>query len=140
MSIHKQNIFSKENFIKFLKRRYMSGTKFYRWYTLTITKRCADGTVEHHYLAVGPKVVQSIINGFRYEEISIDDYNLYIHGRCYVECNVYKQSWTEVQNHRRKRHEFNCELCKHVHSKDRRKKIRKEAREFESSLHKYKDL
>lgn len=129
MSIDERARFSKECLIDFLKHKYVPGAKFYRWHTLSNTRRCDDGTIERYYTAVGPRVAQDIINGLHNEEISIDDYT-YMYGQYWAECDMYRPAWLEVQNHRKERHTINCSLCKNIRSKDKRKKTRKEARNF----------
>lgn len=111
MSIDERARFSKESFINFLKHKYVPGAKFYRWYTMSSTRLLDDGTIERYYIAVGPRVAQSIIDGLHDEEISIDDY-VFTYGQFLADCNVFRPSWFTIQNHRRKRHIINCELRK----------------------------
>lgn len=111
MSIDERARFSKECLIDFLKHKYVPGAKFYRWHTLSNTRRCDDGTIERYYTAVGPRVAQDIINGLHNEEISIDDY-VFTCSKFWADCNVFRPSWFTIQNHRRKRHIINCELRK----------------------------
>lgn len=127
MSIDERARFSKESLIDFLKHKYVLGVKFYRWHTLSNTRRLDDGTIERYYIAVGPKVAQSIIDGLRNEEISIDDY-VFTYGQFWAECNVYKLPWFEIQIRKKERHKTNCELRKNIRSKDKRRKNRKECR------------
>ena len=127
MSIEERARFSKESLIDFLKHKYVPGMKFYRWHTLSNTRRCDDGTIERYYTAVGPKIAQDIIDGLRNEEISIDDY-VFTYGQFWAECNVYKQPWFELQIRKKERHITNCKLRKNIRSKDKRRKDRKESR------------
>lgn len=127
MSVDERIRFGKESLIEFLKRKYTPGLKFYRWHTLSNTRRCDDGTIERCYLAVGPKVAQSIINGLHNEELSIDEY-VFTCGQLWADCNVYRPPWFTIQNHRRERHKINCELRKNIRSKDKRRKNRKECK------------
>ena len=127
MSIDERARFSKECLIDFLKHKYVPGAKFYRWHTMSNTRRCDDGTIERYYIAVGPKVAQSIIDGLRNEEVSIDDY-VFTYGQFWAECSVYRIPWFDVLNHRKERHETNCKLRKNIRSKDKRRKNRKECK------------
>ncbi len=127
MSVDERIRFGKESLIEFLKRKYTPGLKFYRWHTLANTRRCDDGTIERCYLAVGPKIAQSIINGLHNEELSIDEY-VFTCGQFWADCNVYRPPWFTIQNHRRERHKINCELRKNIRSKDKRRKNRKECK------------
>lgn len=129
MSIDERARFSKECLIDLLIHKYVPGIKFYRWHTMSNTKRCDDGTIKHCYLAVGPKIAQDIVNGLHNEDVSIADY-VFTCGQFWADCNVYRPPWFTVQNHRRERHKINCELRKNVRSKDKRKKTRKKARKF----------
>lgn len=123
MSIDERIRSGKESLIDCLKHKYVPGMKFYRWQTLASTRRCDDGTIERCYLAVGPKVVQDIINGLHNEEISIYDY-VFTCGQFWADCNFYRPSWFTVQNHRKERHNINCELRKNIRSKDIRRRNR----------------
>lgn len=127
MSIDERIRSGKESLIDFLKHMYVPGVKFYRWQTLASTRRCDDGTIERCYLAVGPKVEQDIINGLHNEEISIDEY-VFTCGQLWADCNFYRPSWFTVRNHRKERHNINCELRKNIRSKDKRRKNRKECK------------
>ena len=127
MSIEERARFSKESLIDFLKHKYVPGAKFYRWHTMSNTRRRDDGTIERCYTAVGPKIAQDIIDGLRNEEISIDDY-VFTYGQFWAECNVYKLPWFELQIRKKERHKTNCELRKNIRSKDKRRKNRKECR------------
>ena len=127
MSINERARFSKESLIDFLKHKYVPGMKFYRWHTLSNTRRRDDGTIERYYTAVGPKIAQDIINGLRNEEISIDDY-VFTYGQFWAECNVYKPPWFELQIRKKERHKTNCELRKNIRSKDKRRKHRKKCK------------
>lgn len=126
MSINEQARFIQEK-LDILKRKYVPGAKFYRWRTTYNTRRLDDGTIERYYIAVGPRVAQSIIDGLRIEEISLDDY-VFTCGQFWAECNVYRPPWFVVQNHRRERHKINCKLRKNIRSKDKRRKNRKECK------------
>lgn len=121
--------FEKECLIRFLKRKYTPNVKFYRWHTMSNTRRCDDGRVVRYYIAVGPKIAQSIIDGLHDEGFSIDDYT-YMYGQCWAECDMFRPPWVEVLNHRKERHTINCSLRKNIRSKDKRKKTREEARNF----------
>jgi len=121
--------FEKECLIRFLKSKYTPNVKFYRWHTMSNTRRCDDGRIERYYIAVGPKVAQSIIDGLQNEGFSIDDYT-YLYGQYWAECDVYRPAWLEIQNHRKERHDINCKLRKNIRSKDKRRKTRKEARKL----------
>lgn len=127
MSIDERIRSGKESLIDCLKHKYVPGMKFYRWHTLASARRCDDGIIKHCYLAVGPKVVQDIINGLHDEEISIDKY-VFTCGQFWADCNVYRPPWFVVQNHRRERHKINCELRKNIRSKDTRRRNRKECK------------
>ena len=129
MSIDKQAKFSKECLIKFLKRKYTPGVKFYRWHTMSNNRRCDDGRIERYYIAVGPRIAQSIIDGLHNEGFSIDDY-VFTHGQFWAECDMYRPPWVEVLNHKKERHTINCSLRQNIRSKDKRKKTREEARNF----------
>lgn len=124
MSIEERARFSKECLIDFMKHKYVPGAKFYRWHTMSNTRRLDDGTIERYYIAVGPKVAQSIIDGLRNEEISIDDY-VFTYGQFWAECDVYRPPWLEIQLDKKERHKTNCELRKNIRSKDKRRKHRK---------------
>lgn len=123
MSIEEQIRSEKESLIEFLKCKYTPGVKFYQWFTAFSTRRRDDGTIERCYLAVGPKVVQDIINGLHDEEISIDEY-VFTCGQLWADCNFYRPSWFTVQNHRKERHITNCKLRKSIRSKDIRRRNR----------------
>ena len=127
MSINERERFSKESLIDLLKRKYVPVAKFYRWHTMSNTRHCDDGTIERYYIAVGPRVAQSIIDGLCIEEISLDDY-VFTCGQFWADCNVYRPPWFVVQNHRRERHKINCELRKNIRSKDTRRRNRKECK------------
>lgn len=127
MSVEEQIRSNKESLIDCLKHKYVPCMKFYRWQTLASTRRCDDGTIERCYLAVGPKVVQEIINGLHDEEISIDEY-VFTCGQLWADCNFYRPSWFTVQNHRKERHITNCKLCKSIRSKDKRRRERNECK------------
>ena len=127
MSIEERARFSKECLIDFMKHKYVPGAKFYRWHTMSNTRRLDDGTIERYYIAVGPKVAQSIIDGLRNEEISIDDY-VFTYGQFWAECDVYRPPWLEMQLDKKARHTTNCELRKNIRSKDKRRKHRKECK------------
>lgn len=133
MSIDERVRFSKECLIEFMKRKYPPNVTFYRWHTMSNTRRCDDGTVERYYIAVGPRVAQSIIDGLRNEEISIDDY-VFTYGQFWAECSVYRPPWLEVLNLRKERHKINCELRKNIRSKDKRRKNRIDKRKFYNFL------
>lgn len=133
MSIDERARFSKECLIDFLKHKYVPGAKFYRWHTLSNTRRRDDGTIERYYTAVGPKIAQDIIDGLRNEEISIDDY-VFTYGQFWAECNVYKQPWFELQIRKKERHITNCELRKNIRSKDKRRRNRTE---YKRKLHNF---
>lgn len=127
MSIEERARFSKECLIDFMKHKYVPGAKFYRWHTMSNTRRLDDGTIERYYIAVGPKVAQSIIDGLRNEEISIEDY-VFTYGQFCAECNVYRPPWFEKLLYKKERHKANCELRKNIRSKDKRRKNRKECK------------
>ena len=127
MSVEEQIRSEKESLIEFLKRKYTPGVKFYQWFTAFSTRRRDDGTIEHCYSAVGPRVTQDIINGLHNEEISIDDY-VFTCSKFWADCNVFRPSWFTIQNHRRKRHIINCELRKNIRSKDKRRRERNECK------------
>ena len=131
MNIDERIKFGKESLIKSLKCKYTPGVKFYQWFTQFSTRHRDDGTIEHCYSAVGPRVTQDIINGLHNEEISIDDY-VFTCGKFFADCNVFRQSWFTIRNHILKRHKINCELRKNIRSKDKRKKTRKEAKKAKS--------
>ena len=127
MSIDERARFSKECLIEFMKRKYTPNVTFYRWHTMSNTRRCDDGTIERYYIAVGPRVAQSIIDGLRNEEISIDDY-VFTYGQFWAECNVYRPAWFETILGKKERHIANCKLRKNTRSKDKRRKNRKECK------------
>lgn len=127
MNIKERARFSKECLIDFLKHKYVPGAKFYRWHTMSNTRRCDDGRVERYYIAVGPKVAQSIIDGLRNEEFSLDDY-VFTYGQFWAECNVYRQPWFKMLLDKKERHVANCKLRKNIRSKDKRRKDRKECK------------
>ena len=119
--------FSKECLIELLKCKYTPNVKFYRWHTMTSTRRRDDGTVEQYYVAVGPRVVQDIVKGLQNEEISIENY-VFDDGQFWAESTIYRPPWFTIQNHRRERHKINCELRKNARSKSVRKKHRYECK------------
>ena len=119
--------FGKECLIELLKCKYTPNVKFYRWHTMTSTRRCDDGTVEQYYVAVGPRVVQDIVKGLQNEEISIENY-VFDDGQFWAESTIYRPPWFKDQNHRRERHKINCELRKNARSKSVRKKHRYECK------------
>lgn len=123
--------FSKENTIKFLKRRYTPTSQYYSWHTVKYTPSM--------YAACGKYIVQEILRSAQAEDISIEEY-VHEYNLFYAMTDIYRPNWFTYLENRKKRHKINYELRKNIHSKDKRKKIRKKAREFESSLHKYKDL
>lgn len=125
--------FSKECLIEMLKCKYTPNVKFYRWYTMSNTRRCDDGTIERYYLAVGPRVVQDIIKGLQNEEISIEDY-VFTYGQFWAESTIYRPPWFKDQNHRRDRHEINCELRKKLRSNHKRKQYRKTCKQTNIEL------
>ena len=127
MSIEERARFSKESLIDFLKHKYVPGAKFYRWHTMSNTRRRDDGTIERYYIAVGPKITQDIIDGLHNEELSIDEY-VFTCGQFWADCNVYRPPWFTIQNHRRERHKINCELRKNIRSKDKRRRNRNECK------------
>ena len=128
MSIFDTARFNKECLIAFLKCKFTSNVKFYRWHTMVSSRRCDDGTVERYYVAVGPKIVQDIINGLHNEEISIDDYVFNYGSQFHAESDVYRLPWWKMLNHRKERHILNCELHKNTRSKHERKSHRKKYR------------
>lgn len=127
MSINERARFSKESLIDFLKHKYVPGAKFYRWHTMSNTRRLDDGTIERYYIAVGPKIAQCIIDGLHDEEISIDDY-VFTYGQFWAECNVYRPAWFETILGKKERHIANCKLRENIRSKDKRRKNRKECK------------
>lgn len=113
--------FSKENQIKFLKRKYTPTSHHYSWYTVR------ESDHDCKYLACGKYVIQEIIRSAQAEGISIEEY-VYDYNQFYAITDFYRPKWLLYLENRKKRHTTNVDLRKNVRSKDKRKKTRKEIR------------
>lgn len=121
--------FNKENQIKFLKRKYTPTAQYYSWYATAYRPEYDVKYEKHKYYASGKHVVQEIIKSAQAEGISIEEY-VYDYNQFYAIADFYRPNWLKYLEVRKKRHTTNCELRKNVHSKNKRKETRKEARKL----------
>lgn len=121
--------FSKENQIEFLKRKYTPTSHYYSWQTFTYKPEYDIKYEPCKYYASGKHVVQEIIKSAQAEGISIEEY-VYDYNQFYATIDFYRPNWLEYLKNRKERHTINTDLRKNVRSKDKRKKVREEARKF----------